>query len=353
MLAACFDLLLTFKYYEIISNSNWIYCPPRNLAVYPVLNCCPFCALSGRFIYHEGNKPESGFIGPAAAQTLRDLFADYFHAKGFRDVMVAQGKEPIDVLIADVPKKKVFLAEIKAAPLYTSPLVVAVQRKEFLDDNPGYGGHPVGRFARPGALDASILLPKSRGHLSLWKLPPGRLGDKEWLRRSLCLLLEDDKAFIDFLDCWINLWKLYLCRDKTDSAYWLTSACGRPTGVSTGDWPFSPDGKAKGSISDNKTSVGMDRTDDIKKSTFQVLNLGVSFRRLKTQGWSISIGLVSNLHAGRHHEEYLQPYEDLVWGWGNSVSDAPVTWFNLFDGIVSFSASHTRNEWIRSLMEWS
>lgn len=95
----------------------------------------------------------------------------------------------------------------------------------------------------------------------------------------------------------------------------------------------------------------MDRTDDIKKATFQALKLGVENRRKDPSPWKLLIGLASNLHAARHYDGYLRPYEDIIWGWDGVGEDAR-TLHNLFDGIVSFSRSHMRDPWLVATLDW-
>lgn len=54
--------------------------------------------------------------------------------------------------------------------------------------------------------------------------------------------------------------------------YWFTNSCGQPI-PRPDTWPHRA-GTGYESVSDSKTSVGIDRTDDIKKGTYQILKLG-------------------------------------------------------------------------------
>ena len=96
----------------------------------------------------------------------------------------------------------------------------------------------------------------------------------------------------------------------------------------------------------------MDRTDDIKKGTFQVLMMGVDLHQLSLDGWELRVGLASNLHAGRHHEDYLRRYEDIAWGWLDANGKPPREWYRLFDAIVSFSRSFTEDPWLQEVLNW-
>ena len=108
-------------------------------------------------------------------------------------------------------------------------------------------------------------------------------------------------------------------------------------------------------MSDSKTSVGMDRTDDIKKGIYQVLKLG-SVSKPHDSKWDCKVGLISNIHAARHFDAYLESLRDIVWtldttGKAKRISDLPAEQelFNLFDGIIALTVTLSRDEWIDSL----
>ena len=65
--------------------------------------------------------------------------------------------------------------------------------------------------------------------------------------------------------------------------------------------------------------------------------------------------LISNIHAVRHYGDYLHSLEDVVWLIDTSkkakkVRDLPddMDVYNLFDGIISFTKSHIRDEWLEA-----
>jgi hypothetical protein len=95
----------------------------------------------------------------------------------------------------------------------------------------------------------------------------------------------------------------------------------------------------------------MDRTDDIKKATYQVLKIATAAKPKAT--YKIKTALLSNIHAVRHHETYLTALQDIVWTPDSSrqakrVGDLPdeQAMYNLFDGIISFTKNYARDEWI-------
>ncbi len=105
-------------------------------------------------------------------------------------------------------------------------------------------------------------------------------------------------------------------------------------------------------ISDEKTSVGMDRTDDIKKGIYQVLKLGAE-GKLEEIEWKCKVGILSNIHPARHFNAYLKPIKDLIWTITNNKNiefakdlDPNLPMYNLFDGIITFTDNYIRDKWI-------
>ncbi len=96
----------------------------------------------------------------------------------------------------------------------------------------------------------------------------------------------------------------------------------------------------------------MDRTDDIKKGIYQVLKIAAAGKP-KPSKMTVKTALLSNIHAVRHYDEYLRDLQDIVWtldetGKAQQVADLPPekNLYNLFDGIITFTHSYVRDEWI-------
>ena len=115
--------------------------------------------------------------------------------------------------------------------------------------------------------------------------------------------------FNAYSEFWRGALRRYGERDQS-RIFWLTNACGQPS-PRPDHWPRRSSGSGYESISDAKTSVGMDRTDDIKKSIYQVLKVGAEGKP-STQ-FVCKVGIVSNIHAVRHFDEYLEALKDIVW----------------------------------------
>ena len=149
-----------------------------------------------------------------------------------------------------------------------------------------------------------------------------------------------------YLDYWMASFESYCTKDDSTNIFWLTNACGKPSNLPD-DWTGGVT-----CISDEKTSVGMDRTDDIKKGIYQVLKLGAE-GKLKNTGWDCKVGIISNIHPARHFNVYLKPIKDLIWTIGNEKSikiagdlDPNTPMYNLFDGVVTFTDNYIRDPWL-------
>ena len=348
-LAASFDLIVASKFYQYVAPESWLWCGHSNLDFYAFLNACPSCILQNRFVHLEGHKPGSGQIGPTTALAFREIVAAYFALTGKESCCVCHASEPIDLAIIDTDKKMLFIAEVKAAPLFTPPLCrhhtgTSMQTQTALPLN-----HSIGVERRLHETAFSLFIPDIGESFEI-PVAAGAVGKEIPLDKYLARSVQQDPDLaIRYFRIWHRLWAAYQNKNTDDILYWFCGACGLPRNPGEG-WPRQADGKPKGSISDGKTSVGLDRTDDIKKATFQALKLGVENRACDALGWTLLIGLASNLHASRHYDAYLRPYEDIIWGWGNQREAREL--YNLFDGIISFTKSHIRNDWLSSVLDW-
>ena len=348
-LAASFDLIVASKFYQYVVPEGWLWCGHSNKDYYAFLNACPFCILQNRFVHHDGHKPGSGQIGPTTALAFREIVAAYFALTGKDNCCVCDASEPIDLAILDTENKMLFIAEVKAAPLFSPPLCrqhtgTSIQTQRALPLN-----HSIGVERRFNESAFSLFIPDIGEQFEI-PVAAGAAGKGVALDKYLARSFQKDPALaVRYFKIWRKMWAAYQDKRTDDLLYWFCGACGLPRNPGEG-WPRQADGKPKGSISDGKTSVGLDRTDDIKKATFQVLKLGVENRARDAGGWTLLIGLASNLHASRHYDGYLRPYEDIIWGWGSQREAREL--YNLFDGIVSFTRTHIRDDWLSKTFDW-
>lgn len=365
-LAAAFDLFTTIEYYRGVTNQGWLYCPSDEpLLLYPFTNTCPRCVLRSQFNYHKSNKPESGSIG-ATTSRLLCVFLEMLFAKSNRALQIYKGTEPVDMIVYDPVNRVVLLAEVKVAPLTTLPLAVSIDKQT----GQGEAGiiellHTAMDNAFLNGSDLNIYLPMPQESSPFYRLIPlGRRGNvppASWAYEQIYHLFgEDDRLFADFFHFWHRAYQAYTKKNKpVDPVYWMTNGCGQPA-PRPDHWPRRP-GSATGyeSISDSKTSVGMDRTDDIKKGIYQVLKIGTASK--PRSEYNVKTALISNIHAVRHYDEYLLDLQDVVWTLdpkknskditahtvmtaGDLPIDTPM--YNLFDGIISFTENYSRDGWI-------
>jgi hypothetical protein len=321
-------------------------------------NCCPRDVLADRFHFHPSRKPQSGIIGKATSRLLILFYQSLFRHHS-RSERILCGTEPVDAIVVDDKKKRILFAEIKASPLLTPPVSMTSQRLTAEKD-----GRAVSRshtnVDNTGLFDSPLdmLVPVRKG--AKWTATYFPLGvranaaDRSWGVRGVLKLLKTEKTFFErYFAFWHAALRAYHPKD-THNVYWLTNACGTPSPVPDG-WPSRRDGSGFESVSDSKTSVGMDRTDDIKKGIYQVLKMG-SVGKPHTSAWGYKVGLISNIHAARHFDEYLESLKDIVWtidvsGRARRISDlsAEQPLYSLFDGIVALTQTLSRDEWIGSL----
>lgn len=353
-LAAFYDMAIAAAYYSCITSSGWLYCrnggSPKLLL--PFVNCCPIDAMQGSFVFHKSSKPTSAIIGTATSRVLLLFFQSIFKKTG-RQIEVYKATEPADAIFLDRGSKKAFFAEIKASPLVTLPIAMECEVITDLDED-GRSFEPehcptINAFLTSKNLQ--LMMPTRQG--SDWVIDYFSIGKKcskedyGFSYLGLSNLLKDESFVKQYLSFWFKAYQLYCTKDSTDNLFWFTNACGKPANLPEA-WA---DGKST-CISDAKTSVGMDRTDDIKKGIYQVLKLG-SEGKVVISSWDYKVGILSNIHPARHFHEYLKPIKDIVWATttqtdisvaGDLDSNTPV--FNLFDGIVTFTESYIRDPWI-------
>lgn len=353
-IAAAYDLGIAAVYYSNITNSGWLYCNDETPSLFlPFVNCCPTCALKEQYHFHKSSKPTSAIIGQATTRVLLLFYQALLQRKNC-EIEVCRGVEPVDAVFIDRKKSTVLFSEIKSSPLLTPSLVCGSEAITDYDEK----GNIIEIKHRPVTnskiinQDIFMLIPKiingrwAPNYFYLGKKE--NADDTEFAYNGLIDLIENDNRFMrDYLNYWNSSYQAYCKIDKSTQIFWLTNACGKPSDLPV-DW--------KGGvtcISDEKTSVGMDRTDDIKKGIYQVLKIG-SEGKTKQSVWNCKVGIISNIHPARHFESYLSSIKDLVWTIsqetvrfaGDLESDWPL--YNLFDGIITFTKTYVRDEWIQS-----
>ena len=352
-LAATFDLMVSAAYYNSISNRGWTYCcKSPQMMFYTYTNICPRCIGNGQFVYAKANKPESGRIGQITTEILCLFFQYMLERKGAR-IDVFKCSEPIDVVVHDLDCDMFLLAEVKAAPLLTLPIVANCDRlTETIDGSLTFSGHMSIDNPNLSNTKMNLYIPRY-GDVKEEIFPLELRGNIKYKYYDAIynLISTDVRFYRHYLDFWYNSFMSYTNKDKQLSLYWLTNACGTPSPIPE-NWPKRKESGYE-SVSDSKTSAGMDRTDDIKKGIYQVLKLGAEY---KTKYENVRTAIISNLPAIRHYDEYLLTIKDIVWTMSNEpyktkLGELPfdASIYNLFDGIISLTKSDIRDMWVKNM----
>ncbi|NJO05624.1 MAG: hypothetical protein HC876_08920 [Chloroflexaceae bacterium] len=363
-LAAAFDLLVAAEYYKSVVHEGWIYCSLHSPQLfYPYTNVCPRCVLSGRFEFAEARKPSSGIIGNVTANLLVLFFQTLLHRKN-HPMQVLRSAEPVDGVFIDntTSPKTVIFVEIKSSPLITLPLsatsdLLTVRAEE---DSPRAVGHEYINHHRLYGDNLSIWLPNFEQPIEGYYYELGAKQDKDnhnWAYLGIMSLLERDPLFFEnYVSFWKKVFEAYALRNAQIKAYWLTNGCGQPVPRPI-DWPKRRIGSGYESISDGKTSVGLDRTDDIKKSVYQILKLGSLGKSIV--GYDFYVGILSNIHPVRHFDEYFLPIIDVIWTTYpdhevKTVADLPDDHklYNLFDIILCLTENMSKISRLNSIFDF-
>lgn len=334
-LASAFDLLVSAEYYGLVGDEGWLACSTENpIILYPYTNICPKCIMTGKFVYHKANKPKSGVIGAITSKLLAGIIQEIVHRR-YPSIRVLKGREPIDIIFFDeIPSPiKVFFGEIKASPLITFPLCTS-PKEPSSQDIP----HAPLKI-KTTATEISLLLPDNSYSLGY----KSSHNDTSWAMRGILQLLAQPTFFMNYFSHWKQALTAYSHKNFLP-IYWLTNGCGQPV-PRPANWVKRGDGGGYESVSDSKTSVGMDRTDDIKKGIYQVFNLSIAGK--PSSAYNYTVGLVSNIHAVHHYADYLSQFADIVWT--RRQSDI---FFNLFDGIIALTQTITDDEWLSQIFDF-
>ena len=299
-LAALFDLAVTALYLEKVTTKGWHFCDNslQPNYFYPFVNCCPMCVLRGEYHHVKSPKPQSANIGIATSGIL-EAFLDQearFTTGELYSVKDVPGNQVADAIV--IGPDHLILLEIKSAPLISFPVIVKSQSQYREKSHESPKQHPRGRGKLQ--IDSSLQIPI--GDVS--ELSQGGHYEhlKEWLR--------DPDNLESYIQSWTRTFSGYASPTRRSQTHWLTNACGRPPKGSPG---WNPPEKST-SISDGKSSVGMDRTDDIKKGIAQCLKMSIHFREFEvSEEYDIDIGIASNIHAVKHYDSYIKEFENVAW----------------------------------------
>ena len=301
--AFLFDLIMSLAYVDSTAGleKSIEFCknaPDPYNAHIGFINLCGNCHANNYWQYQKAAKPQSGVIGKLSSEIiLKFIECLYSH---FSKVEVLGGTGLADAKLEHIDGT-IILAEVKSAPLITFPLLLDVHVGTFDNHKKANLSNSQVQSFNTALLVFENIIPLGKVQTALWPFKPAVdfLIDKQ-----------NESVIEQLVTTWQTVKTVYETKDKTNPHYYLTNACGQPPSIAKTEcfWP------AKEVISDGKTTVGMDRTDDIKKGLYQTLKIGTQyFNEL------VKTAIISNLPAIRHKADYVEPIVPILWGHENNL----------------------------------
>lgn len=264
------------------------------------INLCSPCYINNSiWAYQKAVKPQSGALGKLSSEVILRFIEKL--SPELIEVLVIGGTECADAALKH-KNGTIILAEVKSAPLLTYPFLFNIP-KTCLKNN-----HENVVITNSQLKNCNSAIYLHHGGI----IDLGEVGASMWPFRPLVNFITNEKnsEFISVcIDDWVSAREAYSTKNRQNKMYYLANASGHPPLVAKerDGWP------KKESISDGKTSAGMDRTDDIKKGIYQSLKIGTNIKNLQNFS-NIKTAIISNLPAYRHGEDYISPFLSMLWG---------------------------------------
>jgi len=353
VLPALFDLTVSAKYAErMTSSGGWTYCAGTDMeqetpALYfPFLKTCPRCSAK-RGVRHtvKSNKPASDTIGAIASDVTALILLELIRwtAPNARVATTSKRRGDVDLVIYD--QDVIALGEIKSSPLVVYPLETVLT-------------HPMTEVREgtsvPKCDHSPATVDLDQTELSLYiphtdlRIPLGRRNETDWPYAALGRFLDDPHRLALLVSAWKELYDVYAAasegrggrRGHTDYRRWLMCGCGDD-------------------VDDSKNAPGLERTDDMKKGTYQVLKYGTYYKE-KCPRRIIRTVLISNFLPLRKFDDYLSEMQDVLWTkekYSVALSSAHQdviafrsnSVFSLYDAILGLTRSIYRDEHLREI----
>lgn len=300
--AFCFDLVMSAAYIDATSGIERSIerCDSINSdynSHLGFINLCSPCYIANdRWTYQKAVKPQSGALGKLSSEVIL-RFVEKLYPE-ISEVIAAGGTQYADAVLKH-NNGMIILAEVKSSPLLTYPFLFKAP------DSCLAGTHQKLVITSSQLRDCeSAIYMHGAGTIKL-----GKVGTNLWPFKPLVdfFISEENSLFVqNCINAWLAARDAYSRKDRNDMMYYLANASGRPPRIAKDrdGWPQAE------SISDGKTSAGMDRTDDIKKGIYQSLKIGTYIQNEKM----FKTAIISNLPPYRHGSEYVSPFIDMVWG---------------------------------------
>jgi len=351
-LPALFDLVMSAKYAEkMVADGGWTYCTGQTRLLeqdepalyFPFLKTCPRCSVKyGVTPNVKSNKPGSDTIGEIASEATLLILSEIIR-KIAPNVKIGKSRDrqgDVDAIIYD--ETMMALLEIKSSPLVIYPLEIKLSHPmtEVYDGTSGPKHNHSIATASLDTYELSLYIP----HIDL-HIPLGKHHTENWPYTGLAEFVSSPQNIVKIISLWKELYDLYAERGQrrsVDRRKWLMCGCGSP-------------------VDDSKNAPGMDRTDDLKKGTYQVLKYGAYYKE-KCPRRSMRAVLSSNLLALRGFDRYLAEVQDVIWTkdkYSITLDDSATSneikafhsnnIFNLYDALICLTRSIYRDEHLREI----
>lgn len=298
----CFDVVMSMAYIDATSGlekhiEGCNNAPSKFNAHLGFINLCSPCYSNAeKWSYQKAVKPQSGALGKLSSEVILRFIEKLYPE--LHEVVAVGGTETADAVLKH-SSGMIILAEVKSAPLLTYPFIFKV------GDSCLNGEHEKITITTSQLRECDSAIYFHNGE----KVDLGKVGGSLWPFKPLVDFMVNpiNSKTINFcIQSWLEAKDAYSKKDRTNRMYYLANASGSPPKIAKDrdGWP------KKESISDSKTSAGMDRTDDIKKAIYQSLKIGT---HIKSDS-NIKTAIISNLPAYRHGNEYITPFVKMYWG---------------------------------------
>ena len=351
-LPALFDFVVSAKYVErMVANGGWIYCSGSDstedpVLFFPFLKTCPRCSvLRGTKPRTRANKPSSDPIGDIANDTTLLIFAELMKLIAPEARITKSSKRQGDVDLVIYDQEIMALIETKSSPLAVYPAEIILS-KPMTESQNGEVTNKLNHSDATADLSGDLFLyvPHVDLHIPLGKKPEE--SEESWPYPALVSFVKNRENVAKIISAWKELLEVYSngklqATKDNNNRRWLTCGCG-------------------GGVDDSKNAPGLDRSDDVKKGTYQVLKFGTYYKEKCLKGRIRSV-LMSNFMALHGFEQYLSEMQDVIWTKEKySVTlETPDTSaikafqadrvFNLYDALITLTRSVYRDNRLRDI----
>lgn len=347
-LGALFDLVVSAKYAErLVADGGWTYCAGDNLSdgsslYFCYLQTCPRCSVrKGIKPKVASNKPKSDTIGEICGDVTYEILSEIIKVNS-PSIKIGKNRDrQADVDFVFYDTNLLALGETKSSPLAIYPLEVRLNNSltEVRDGERSPKRDHTQATVNISQAEILMYIPHQNLRINL-----GQVKTNQWLYQSLIQYVQDPENVVVLIMAWKELYEVYaanLIRGQTDNRKWITCGCG-------------------GGVDDSKNKPGMDRTDDIKKGTYQSLKFGTYYKEKDSRRIVRSL-IASNFFPLRSFNRYLAEMTDVIWTKekysrklsftipDNLLAFSRNDLFYLYDAIICFTESIYMDDSLRAI----